>query len=48
VCAQNFPNAVNQPTFPNVVLQPGVTYKQQLVYRFYAKPTAASLQHSAR
>ncbi|KAF6257191.1 aldose-1-epimerase [Scenedesmus sp. NREL 46B-D3] len=30
---QNFPDAINQPTFPSVVLQPGETYKHQIVYR---------------
>lgn len=32
--AQSFPDSINQPAFPSVVLQPGETYRQQLVYRF--------------
>jgi hypothetical protein len=31
---QSFPDSINQPNFPSVVLQPGETYRQQLVYRF--------------
>jgi hypothetical protein len=31
---QSFPDSINQPNFPSVVLQPGEAYKQQLVYRF--------------
>eukprot|EP00882_Tetradesmus_deserticola_P027102 GHRQ01029959.1.p1 GENE.GHRQ01029959.1~~GHRQ01029959.1.p1 ORF type:complete len:344 (+),score=115.79 GHRQ01029959.1:725-1756(+) len=36
---QNFPDAINQPTFPSVVLQPGGTYKHQIVYRLTAPPS---------
>jgi len=32
--AQHFPDSVNQPNFPSVILQPGQTYKQTTVYRF--------------
>jgi aldose 1-epimerase len=32
---QGFPNAVNTPTFPNVVLLPGETYSHTMVHRFY-------------
>eukprot|EP00879_Flechtneria_rotunda_P002713 GHRR01002919.1.p1 GENE.GHRR01002919.1~~GHRR01002919.1.p1 ORF type:complete len:377 (+),score=99.27 GHRR01002919.1:235-1365(+) len=31
---QNFPDAINQPNFPSVVLQPGDTYKHQILYKF--------------
>jgi len=31
---QGFPNAVNQPSFPNTVLRPGETYRQLTVHRF--------------
>ena len=33
---QGFPNAVNQPTFPNVVLRPGRAYRRWARYRFVA------------
>mmetsp|Transcript_6534 Transcript_6534/g.18221 ORF Transcript_6534/g.18221 Transcript_6534/m.18221 type:complete len:148 (+) Transcript_6534:230-673(+) len=33
---QGFPDAVNKPNFPSVVLKPGETYKHVLVYRFYS------------
>lgn len=33
---QNFPDAINQRNFPSVVLQPGETYKHQIVYRLSA------------
>jgi hypothetical protein len=36
---QNFPDAINQPTFPSVVLQPGETYKHQIVYRLSVPPS---------
>lgn len=32
--AQNFPNAINQPQFPNSILRPGETYQQVTEYRF--------------
>jgi aldose 1-epimerase len=32
--AQKFPNAVNTPGFPSVVLRPGETYRQITVYAF--------------
>ncbi len=32
--AQHFPNSVNQPDFPSVVLRPGETYKQTTIYAF--------------
>jgi len=31
---QHFPDAVNQPSFPSVVLRPGQTYRHVTVYRF--------------
>ena len=35
--AQHFPDAVNQPKFPSVVLQPGKQYKQLTVYKLSTK-----------
>ncbi|GAB4459724.1 MAG: galactose mutarotase [Armatimonadaceae bacterium] len=32
--AQHFPDSVNQPKFPSVILKPGETYKQTTEYRF--------------
>ena len=32
--AQGFPDAPNQPIFPNIVLEPGATYRQRTIYRF--------------
>lgn len=31
---QHFPDAVNQPSFPSVILEPGKVYDQQIIYRF--------------
>ncbi len=31
---QHFPDSPNQPDFPNTILRPGETYKQQTVYKF--------------
>jgi aldose 1-epimerase len=31
---QHFPDSINQPTFPSVVLKPGDTYKTTTVYKF--------------
>jgi len=31
---QGYPNAINEPGFPNTVLRPGETYRQLTVYRF--------------
>jgi aldose 1-epimerase len=31
---QGFPDAVNRPAFPSVVLRPGQTYRKRAVYRF--------------
>ncbi|HTI66966.1 MAG TPA: aldose epimerase family protein [Caulobacteraceae bacterium] len=33
---QGFPDAVNQPGFPSVVLRPGAVYRRRAVYRFTA------------
>lgn len=35
--AQHFPDAINQPKFASIVLQPGKTYTQTTVYKFSAK-----------
>ncbi len=34
---QHFPDAVNQPTFPSVILRPGATYQTTTVFKFAAK-----------
>ncbi|MCX6553162.1 MAG: galactose mutarotase, partial [Acidobacteria bacterium] len=34
---QHFPDAINHPNFPSIVLQPDRTYKSTTVYRFSAK-----------
>lgn len=34
---QNFPNAVNQPNFPNAILKRGERYDQKTAYRFFIK-----------
>jgi aldose 1-epimerase len=31
---QNFPNAINQPKFPNAVLNPGEIYKHSTIFKF--------------
>jgi aldose 1-epimerase len=35
---QGFPDAVNHPNFPSVILRPGDTYRHRSVYRFRAEP----------
>ena len=35
--AQHFPDSVNQPKFPRVILKPGETYRQTTAYRFGMK-----------
>ncbi|MBP2161244.1 MULTISPECIES: aldose epimerase family protein [Asticcacaulis] len=35
--AQNFPDAPNQPEFPNPVLRPGETYRQTTIHRFFTR-----------
>lgn len=32
--AQHFPDAVNKPNFPSIILNPGQTYKRTTVYKF--------------
>ena len=32
--AQGFPDAPNQPNFPNITLEPGATYRQRTTYHF--------------
>ncbi len=32
--AQHFPDSVNQPSFPSIILKPDQTYKQTTIYRF--------------
>jgi aldose 1-epimerase len=32
---QNFPDAPNQPDFPSAVLRPGMTYRHQMIHRFF-------------
>lgn len=32
--AQQYPDAINHPQFPSIVLEPGKTYRQTTVYRF--------------
>lgn len=34
---QGFPNSINQPNFPSVLLDPSDVYKHVLIYRFYNK-----------
>ncbi len=34
---QHFPNSVNQPNFPSVILRPGETYQHVMVHKFYTK-----------
>jgi aldose 1-epimerase len=34
---QNFPDAVNKPSFPSAILEPGNVYRHTTVYRFSAK-----------
>ncbi len=35
--AQHYPDSINQPNFPSVVLRPGDTYHQTTEYRFFVK-----------
>ncbi|MDH3582954.1 MAG: galactose mutarotase, partial [Phycisphaerae bacterium] len=34
---QHFPDSINQPDWPSVVLQPGETYRHVMIHRFYVK-----------
>jgi aldose 1-epimerase len=31
---QGLPNAMNEPTFPNVILRPGENYRAEIEYQF--------------
>ncbi|KZV21633.1 aldose 1-epimerase [Dorcoceras hygrometricum] len=31
---QGFPNAINQPNFPSVVVQPGQKYRHSMLFEF--------------
>jgi len=35
--AQHYPDSINQPKFPSVVLRPGQTYRQRTEYVFYTR-----------
>lgn len=39
---QGFPDAVNQPNFPSVVIQPGETYRHEVVYKWHYSPLTSS------
>lgn len=34
---QHFPNSVNQPNFPSIILRPGETYRHVMIHKFYTK-----------
>jgi len=34
---QHFPDSVNHPNFPSTILEPGQTYSQVTVHKFYVK-----------
>jgi aldose 1-epimerase len=34
---QHFPDAINKPNFPSVVLRPGETFKSTTLYKFSTK-----------
>jgi aldose 1-epimerase len=34
---QHFPDSVNHPEFPSIILKPGQTYKQTCIYAFAAE-----------
>lgn len=34
---QHFPDSINHPNFPSVILKPGQTYSQTTIYKFFAK-----------
>ena len=34
---QHFPDSVNQPAFPSVILRPGVTLRSTTIYRLSAR-----------
>ncbi len=35
--AQHFPDSVNHPSFPSMILRPGATYTQTTIYKFSAQ-----------
>jgi aldose 1-epimerase len=35
--AQHFPDSVNHPEFPSMILKPGETYSQTTIYKFSAE-----------
>jgi galactose mutarotase-like enzyme len=35
---QHFPDSVNQPAFPSVILRPGQTYRHTTAYKFLTHP----------
>ncbi len=35
---QHFPDSVNQPKFPSVILRPGQTYRQTTTHKFSTHP----------
>ena len=35
---QHFPDSVNQPTFPSVILRPGQIYQHTTVHKFSTQP----------
>jgi aldose 1-epimerase len=35
--AQHYPDSPNKPAFPNTILRPGETYKQNTIYKFSVK-----------
>jgi len=34
---QHFPDSVNQPSFPSIVLRPGAVYRHTTIHRFSAR-----------
>jgi len=34
---QHYPDSVNQPSWPSVILRPGETYRHVMVHRFYTE-----------
>jgi aldose 1-epimerase len=40
--AQHFPDSINHPNFPSVVLRPGKDYQQMTVYKFSTGPKSGS------
>lgn len=34
---QHFPDSVNQPNFPSIILRPGETYRHVMIHKFYTK-----------